>query len=76
MRGDGHTAYGGNSPCIDNSVNAYIETLALPAKGTICQQDVPFGAAPLARAAGIFAPNLAGSPASFLWRAAPHVITH
>jgi len=76
MRGDGHTAYGGNSPCIDNSVNAYIETLALPAKGTICQQDVPFGAAPLARAAGIFAPDLAGSPASFLWRAAPHVITH
>jgi hypothetical protein len=22
MRGDGHTAYGGNSPCIDDAVNA------------------------------------------------------
>jgi hypothetical protein len=27
MRGDGHTAYGGNSACIDNAVNAYIETV-------------------------------------------------
>jgi hypothetical protein len=24
MRGDGHTAYGGNSPCIDDAVNARI----------------------------------------------------
>ena len=33
MRGDGHTAYGGNSACIDDAVNAYIETLALPDGG-------------------------------------------
>jgi TAP-like protein len=49
MRGDGHTAYGGNSPCIDDAVNAYIETLALPAEGTVCQQEVPF--VPTARTA-------------------------
>jgi pimeloyl-ACP methyl ester carboxylesterase len=45
MRGDGHTAYGGNSPCVDDAVNAYIETLALPAAGTVCQQEVPFASA-------------------------------
>jgi pimeloyl-ACP methyl ester carboxylesterase len=44
MRGDGHTAYGGNSACIDTAVNAYIETLTLPPKGTVCRQEVPFGA--------------------------------
>ena len=49
MRGDGHTAYGGNSACIDDAVNLYIETLALPAEGTVCQQEVPF--AQTARAA-------------------------
>jgi pimeloyl-ACP methyl ester carboxylesterase len=43
MRGDGHTAYGGNSQCIDDAVNAYIETLALPPTGTVCNQEVPFG---------------------------------
>ena len=50
MRGDGHTAYGGNSACIDDAVNQYIETLALPAVGTVCQQDVPFAAAAAATA--------------------------
>ena len=49
MSGDGHTAYGGNSPCIDEAVNAYVETLALPAAGTVCQQEVPFHAAAAAR---------------------------
>ena len=71
MRGDGHTAYGGNSPCIDSAVNAYVETLTLPARGTICQQDVPFGAAPLARAAGVFGSSTL-TPASVLWRTSPH----
>jgi pimeloyl-ACP methyl ester carboxylesterase len=43
MRGDGHTAYANGSPtCIDPAVDAYLETLTLPAPGTICQQDVPF----------------------------------
>jgi len=65
MRGDGHTAYGGNSACIDEAVNRYVETLALPAKGTICLQEVPFGNAAVARAA-------VASPLAQLWRAAPH----
>jgi hypothetical protein len=40
MEGDGHTAYGGNSPCIDGAVDAYLETLALPPAGTVCRQVV------------------------------------
>ena len=46
MVGDGHTAYGGNSQCIDDAVVAQIETLTLPAAGTICHQAVPFIAPP------------------------------
>jgi pimeloyl-ACP methyl ester carboxylesterase len=42
MRGDGHTAYGGNSACIDNAVNAYLLNGTLPAEGTVCRQEVPF----------------------------------
>ena len=43
MRGDGHTAYGNGSPtCIDPAIEQYLITLALPAKGTTCVQDVPF----------------------------------
>jgi pimeloyl-ACP methyl ester carboxylesterase len=42
MRGDGHTAYGGESACIDAAVEAYVNTLALPAVGTSCTQDTPF----------------------------------
>ena len=44
MRGDGHTAYGGNSRCIDAAVEAYLVRLALPAAGTRCTQEVPFEA--------------------------------
>ena len=44
MRGDGHTAYGGNSACIDAAVNAYLVDLVVPAAGTTCRQEVPFGA--------------------------------
>ena len=40
MDGDGHTAYGGNSVCIDTAVDAYLETLALPPAGTVCKQEV------------------------------------
>ncbi|HEY3613389.1 MAG TPA: alpha/beta hydrolase, partial [Gaiellales bacterium] len=50
MVGDGHTAFGGNSQCIDDAVVAQIETLALPAAGTLCQQTVPFIAPPAAAA--------------------------
>jgi pimeloyl-ACP methyl ester carboxylesterase len=42
MRGDGHTAYGGNSACIDDAVNAYVLQGTLPAPGTVCRQTVPF----------------------------------
>jgi pimeloyl-ACP methyl ester carboxylesterase len=44
MVGDGHTAYGGNSVCIDDAVNAYLLQGTLPATGTVCKQDVPFAA--------------------------------
>jgi pimeloyl-ACP methyl ester carboxylesterase len=43
MRGDGHTAYGNGSPdCIDPAIETYVNTLALPAPGAQCTQDVPF----------------------------------
>ena len=43
MVGDGHTAYLNGSPtCIDSAIVAYIGTLALPDKGTVCTQDLPF----------------------------------
>jgi len=44
MRGDGHTAYSGNSPCIDAAVEAYVNGGTLPAPGTQCRQEVPFEA--------------------------------
>jgi pimeloyl-ACP methyl ester carboxylesterase len=50
MEGDGHTAYGGNSACIDTSTQAYLVDLTLPAEGTVCQQEVPFEAAAAAAA--------------------------
>jgi pimeloyl-ACP methyl ester carboxylesterase len=48
MVGDGHTAFGGNSVCIDDYVVAYVQTLALPPKGASCNQEVPFVPAPAA----------------------------
>jgi len=42
MDGDGHTAYNGNSACIDEAVEAYFEAGTLPAEGTRCRQEVPF----------------------------------
>jgi pimeloyl-ACP methyl ester carboxylesterase len=44
MRGDGHTAYSRNSPCIDSAVDAYLKELTAPAKGTVCEQELPFQA--------------------------------
>jgi pimeloyl-ACP methyl ester carboxylesterase len=67
MRGDGHTAYGGNSQCIDDFVNAYIETLALPPVGTVCNQEVPFGPTTSAQSKAA-----ASILKRMLWRAAPH----
>src|SRR3954454_12224473 len=48
MRGDGHTAYGGNSACIDDAVDAYLIDHNVPAAGTSCTQDVPFAQEPAA----------------------------
>jgi pimeloyl-ACP methyl ester carboxylesterase len=44
MEGDGHTAYGRNSACVDDAVESYLIAGALPADGTVCQQEVPFAA--------------------------------
>ncbi len=35
--GDGHTAYGGNSRCIDRAVDTYLLTGTPPAPGTVCR---------------------------------------
>ncbi|HXO24338.1 MAG TPA: alpha/beta hydrolase [Streptosporangiaceae bacterium] len=35
--GDGHTAYGEGSACVDAIVNAYLIDLAVPRSGTVCQ---------------------------------------
>jgi hypothetical protein len=43
MRGDGHTAsFADNSPCIDATVRAYLESLTLPARGATCTQTPSF----------------------------------
>lgn len=42
MDGDNHTAYGGNSPCIDDAVEGYLFAGTLPPAGLTCEQDVPF----------------------------------
>ncbi len=42
MEGDGHTAYGGNSTCIDAATEAYLVDLTLPEPGAECLQEVPF----------------------------------
>jgi hypothetical protein len=52
MRGDGHTAYNGNSRCIDRAVEAYLNAGIVPAPRTTCEQQVPFRRPPTPRAAG------------------------
>ena len=42
MRGDGHTAFGGNSECINRRVVRYVMALELPREGSKCKQRVPF----------------------------------
>ncbi|HET6509281.1 MAG TPA: alpha/beta hydrolase [Baekduia sp.] len=63
MRGDGHTAYGGNSDCIDGAVDAYLLSGTLPADGTACDQDVPFVQPQQATAQALASPLKAQSPA-------------
>ncbi|MCC6831821.1 MAG: alpha/beta fold hydrolase [Thermoleophilia bacterium] len=38
MSGDGHTAYGGNSNCVDLRVERYLVSLRVPASGIVCPQ--------------------------------------
>jgi hypothetical protein len=42
MDGDGHTAFGGNSACIDSATGSYLVTGTVPPEGTVCPQEVPF----------------------------------
>ena len=63
MVGDGHTAFGGNSGCIDDYVVAYVQTLALPPKGASCNQEVPFVTPPAAAVSAMSAQS-AASPAA------------
>jgi pimeloyl-ACP methyl ester carboxylesterase len=44
MDGDGHTAYGRNSACIDEAVDTYLVDATLPPAGAVCAQEVPFTA--------------------------------
>jgi len=66
QRGDGHTAYPGNSACIDAAVEAYVNAVTLPAPGTKCTQDLGFPA-PAAAAQSLGASPIAGP------RPRPHV---
>jgi pimeloyl-ACP methyl ester carboxylesterase len=61
MNGDGHTAYGPNSPCVNAAVEAYLVTRALPARGTVCTQQVPF-TAPVPASAGAVGSTLSSTP--------------
>jgi hypothetical protein len=64
MRGDGHTAFGGNSPCIDRLVERYLVRLTAPKPGTTCKQRVPFPAKDdIAVSAGV-----SSRPAPVAWR--------
>ena len=39
--GDGHTAYGEGSSCVDTIVNAYLISLKVPRSGTLCPASGP-----------------------------------
>ena len=66
MVGDGHTAYQNGSPtCIDSAIVAYIGTLALPDKGTVCTQVLPFVQPPPAAATSALDAMTATTSSSF-----------
>ncbi|MEU9004242.1 alpha/beta hydrolase [Streptomyces sp. NPDC048551] len=50
FRAEGHTGYN-RSACVSALVNAYLSTLALPARGTVCADETPPGS-PARRATG------------------------
>jgi hypothetical protein len=70
MRGDNHTAYQGNSTCIDEKVEAYLIDLALPPVGTSCRQEVPFEA-PQLQAQRLAAPRAQARQLPHLLHARP-----
>jgi pimeloyl-ACP methyl ester carboxylesterase len=51
MRGTTHTAYPGESPCIDRAVNVFFKRGVLPDEGKTCRQRVPFERLPASKAA-------------------------
>ncbi len=55
MVGDGHTAYGGNSTCIDDAVAAFLTELDPPEDGTICEQELGAAGAAVVDADGAVA---------------------
>ena len=59
--GEGHTAYAGGNRCVDEIVNVYLLTLALPEDGVICGTDAPPRSPPTPPAAG-FPPRTGSSP--------------
>ena len=62
MRGDGHTAYGGNSSCIDAAVDAYLEDLDGPGRWDELQ-----AGGPVRRAAGAGARTCAAKRPSVVY---------
>jgi pimeloyl-ACP methyl ester carboxylesterase len=50
QRGDGHTAYPGSSPCVDDAIDTYFLRGRLPAPGKVCDQAVTFSSEALAAA--------------------------
>ena len=68
MEGDGHGAYGGNSRCIDASVNAYLLDGVVPETGAECQQEVPFGNAQAFVVGQDAAPAASAAPRQILYR--------
>jgi pimeloyl-ACP methyl ester carboxylesterase len=58
MNGDGHTAYGDNSTCIDDAVEAFFFDSVVPARGTTCEVDPEAAPPPIAPAAEAAAAEL------------------
>lgn len=67
MRGDSHTAYPDNSPCIDRAVYAYLAHGRLPRRGTACEQRVPFEAYDQGQSKRPVGPTIAGPLPRFPW---------
>jgi pimeloyl-ACP methyl ester carboxylesterase len=68
MRGDNHTAYQGNSACIDEHVEDYLIHLTLPPVGTKCRQTVPFEAPQTLQARSLSARGAPQLPPAFRGR--------